>query len=265
MKARIRAERKRLGLKQKQLATCFGVSTEWLIYGNKGEVSGDRIKKARKERGLSQRQLGAMMGIAANNISFWERGVNNPTAGNLKKLADCLCVTIDWLEEGDRNRCSVDSKPLDSWKLPDDFDTATFTDSPIALPWICTDPESPAFGQIDHTSLFTFKADFFRLLGLHPKHLAMLSVTDNAMNPTISRSDIVLVDTQDTNVDCNSGAVFLVSYKKQKLAIRRVERNLADYLIWTDKHTLNQASTISKSEWDDFSVIGKVMFKLGSV
>lgn len=206
-----------------------------------------------------------MMGIAANNISFWERGVNNPTAGNLKKLADCLCVTIDWLEDGDRNRCSVDSKPLDAWRLPDDFDTATFTDSPIALPWISTDPESPSFGQIDYTSLFTFKADFFRLLELHPKNLAMLSVTEDAMRPTISKSDIVLVDTQETSIDSDSGTPFLLSYKSKKLAIRRVEKDLADYLVWADNRTKNQASTISLSEWDAIRVVGKVVFKLGSV
>jgi len=294
MKERIRIERKRLGLTQKQLATqvgvtpgnvshwelgishpkgeslhnlasLFAVSANWLLYGGKGEVSGSRIKKARKEQGLSQRQLASMVGISANNISFWERGVNQPTARNLKKLSDSLNVSIDWLENGDRQGIREQSPALKAWELPSDVDLSDLNGHSITLPWINSDPFSKQFSHVDYENAFTLNKDVFSLCGLNPVHLAAIRVDDELMSPGISAGDIVLVDVDKRCIEDSPGDPFLLCYKHEKLAVRRVEKDIVDYVVWGDTRRRGYATVISSSDWPSFDVIGMVVFKLGKV
>lgn len=48
-------------------------------------------------RGLSQNQLALKAGLQQVAISFFENGRRSPSLGNLKRLADALDVTSDYL------------------------------------------------------------------------------------------------------------------------------------------------------------------------
>lgn len=61
---------------------------------------GARIRAQRCKLALTQRELAAKVGVAPLEISRWERGVNRPRAHSLKPLAQALGVGIDWLFEG---------------------------------------------------------------------------------------------------------------------------------------------------------------------
>lgn len=60
----------------------------------------DRLKRARVKKGLSQNDLAKIIGIHVTNISRYERGENRPAAEVLKKLAEALDVTTDFLMNG---------------------------------------------------------------------------------------------------------------------------------------------------------------------
>lgn len=91
----------------------------------------DRLKKLRKEKGLSQRELCKIVGIHITNISRYERGENKPTADVMKKIADVLGVTTDYLMYGsidDKAKQSISDRDLllqfqRVEKLPDDKKT----------------------------------------------------------------------------------------------------------------------------------------------
>lgn len=61
---------------------------------------GTRLRALRKQRSLSQTELGTLTGLHFTNISRYERDESRPTAETLKKLADSLGVSSDYLMDG---------------------------------------------------------------------------------------------------------------------------------------------------------------------
>lgn len=57
----------------------------------------DKIKKIRKNKGLGQKQLAEMVDINAAHLSRLETGRYQPSVEVLKKLADALQVSTDYL------------------------------------------------------------------------------------------------------------------------------------------------------------------------
>ncbi len=58
---------------------------------------GKIIKELRLDKGLSQTKLAEMIGVSQKAIDYWERGINEPKAGYIVKLADCFDVSCDYL------------------------------------------------------------------------------------------------------------------------------------------------------------------------
>ena len=58
---------------------------------------GDRLRRLREEKRLSQAELAERTGFQPSAISHFESGRRAPSFDNLKKLADALAVTIDFL------------------------------------------------------------------------------------------------------------------------------------------------------------------------
>ena len=57
----------------------------------------ENIKEFRIENGLSQAELAQKVGVSQGAIYFWEKGINEPTAGCIIKLAKVFGVTADEL------------------------------------------------------------------------------------------------------------------------------------------------------------------------
>lgn len=62
---------------------------------------GDIIKALRKENNLSQKALAEQIGVSQKAIDYWERGINEPKASYIIKLADFFHVSADYLLERD--------------------------------------------------------------------------------------------------------------------------------------------------------------------
>ena len=56
-----------------------------------------RLRETRNLRGLDQAKLGELANIPATSISHFESGKRKPSLDNLRKLADALQVSIDYL------------------------------------------------------------------------------------------------------------------------------------------------------------------------
>ena len=57
----------------------------------------DTIKELRTERNLSQAKLAKAIGVSQKAIDFWEKGINEPKASYVIKLADFFSVSADYL------------------------------------------------------------------------------------------------------------------------------------------------------------------------
>ncbi|QNN23365.1 helix-turn-helix transcriptional regulator [Planctomycetales bacterium ZRK34] len=57
----------------------------------------DRLREARDRRDLSQTDLANRTGLQPSAISHFETGKRAPSFDNLKRLADALAVSVDYL------------------------------------------------------------------------------------------------------------------------------------------------------------------------
>jgi transcriptional regulator with XRE-family HTH domain len=67
------------------------------IVGVKGMEFGERLRKVRDDKGLSQNDLAERAGIQASAVSHFELGRRLPSFDNIRRLADALNVTSDFL------------------------------------------------------------------------------------------------------------------------------------------------------------------------
>lgn len=58
---------------------------------------GKRIFELRKEMGLSQVTLAKKIGVTQKAIDFWEKGINEPKATYIFKLAKFFNISSDYL------------------------------------------------------------------------------------------------------------------------------------------------------------------------
>jgi transcriptional regulator with XRE-family HTH domain len=61
------------------------------------EIFPERLRSARDRRGLNQGDLAKRSGLQASAISHFETGTRKPSFDNLRRLADALDVTTDFL------------------------------------------------------------------------------------------------------------------------------------------------------------------------
>ncbi len=60
----------------------------------------ERLLQLRKQKNLSQTELGKEVDVHYSHIGRYERGISRPSADTLKKLANALGVSGDYLIEG---------------------------------------------------------------------------------------------------------------------------------------------------------------------
>ncbi|WP_338804605.1 helix-turn-helix transcriptional regulator [Xenorhabdus griffiniae] len=59
-----------------------------------------RLRELRRQKGLSQSELGKLAELHYTHIGRFERGTSRPGSDTLKRLADVLDVSSDYLLEG---------------------------------------------------------------------------------------------------------------------------------------------------------------------
>ncbi|AGL81971.1 transcriptional regulator with XRE-family HTH domain [Pseudomonas protegens] len=60
----------------------------------------ERLRSLRKQKNLSQTELGQLAELHYTHIGRYERGTSRPSGDTLKRLADALDVSSDYLLEG---------------------------------------------------------------------------------------------------------------------------------------------------------------------
>ncbi|MGD9493441.1 MAG: helix-turn-helix domain-containing protein [Bacteroidales bacterium] len=87
---------------------------------------GNRILKLRKDKSLSQSDLAAKVGVSYAQIGRYETKGAQPPAEILKKIADALDTTTDFLMSGDKDEKAQaalkDSELLQQFKAVEQLD-----------------------------------------------------------------------------------------------------------------------------------------------
>jgi transcriptional regulator with XRE-family HTH domain len=88
--------------KKKQAPACthtsyFSIRNRHMKVKHMPESFPELLRKIREDKGLSQSELAHKAGFQPSAISHFESGRRSPSFENLKRLADALSVTIDYL------------------------------------------------------------------------------------------------------------------------------------------------------------------------
>ena len=78
---------------------------------------GERIKQARKAAGLTQQQAADAIGVSRSTFAFYETGKRRPDAPTIKKIANALSVTGDFILDIEVEK----EKPTPEGRLPADY------------------------------------------------------------------------------------------------------------------------------------------------
>jgi transcriptional regulator with XRE-family HTH domain len=73
---------------------------------------GEKIRAVRQKKGLSQIELAESASIYQKNISRYENDTTDPSASALKKIADALGVTADYLLNNSEEEIKINDKEL---------------------------------------------------------------------------------------------------------------------------------------------------------
>lgn len=225
----------------------------------------DRIKKARKEKGITQLRLSKILGISSANVSFWEQGISAPNTTNLKKLADALGVSIDWLENGDKSAGPEYVPPANAWELPDDADLSNAEYRDIMVPRLDEVSKDNYLGEANYNKLFPVRKELLQLYSLQPRHLGALVMPDTSMEPSISKGDMLLVDTSVKEIVPDTKHIYALVKNKTSLLIFRVKEDALGKLLWTDSRGENSATTTTEREWAQYEVAGRVVMRTGAL
>lgn len=77
------------------------------------DIFPERLRAARKLRDVEQADLAAKAGLPATSISHFEAGARKPSFDNLRRLAQALAVTADYLlGQVDEPETSAAADPL---------------------------------------------------------------------------------------------------------------------------------------------------------
>lgn len=96
------------------------------------EIFRKRLRTAREHRGFNQGELAERAGLQPSAVSHFETGTRKPSFDNLKRLADTLRVTTDYLlgrthqmdasaETADRLHRQYSGLSADYQEMADDF------------------------------------------------------------------------------------------------------------------------------------------------
>lgn len=88
-----------------------------------------RLQALRERRGLSQEELAKRAGLQATAISHFETGTRKPSFDNLRRLADALEATVDYLMGRTNDPAAV---VTEGDQLFRDFQSLTTEDREIA-------------------------------------------------------------------------------------------------------------------------------------
>lgn len=181
----------------------------------------NNIRRAREAKGLSQKEIAISLGVSNPTVSDWERGVKTPAGKNLKKLADLLNCTIDFLLG------IAESSSSGALRIP------VLGTIPAGIPLEAI--EDVLDWEEISTDMVRSGHEYFAL-----------KIHGNSMQPTYQDGDVIIVQQQDTADTGDDAVVFVNGDDATFKRISRSERGIIlkplnpDYepLIFTNKQII---------------------------
>ena len=190
-----------------------------------------RLQEARKKLNMSQKDLSGKIGVSRSTLAMWETGGSQPDNDSLKKLANILNVSIDYLLGRDE---SVKSNAI---KIP------------VLGRVVAGIPIEAIEDILDYEEISREMAesgDYFAL-----------SIKGDSMEPRMKEGDVVIVRKQP---DADTGDIAIVLVNGDEATIKKIKKqNDGISLIPSNPKYDIMFYTNSEIETKPVNIIGKVV------
>lgn len=202
----------------------------------------DRVKLALQISGKSKTDLWKGCGISSGTVTTWVKGPNQTISGvNLMKAAKILGVNPDWLASGYGEMQSNLSPEAAELKV------LTLDLAPVA-------PDYP-FRSIK-MNLDWIQSSIGRVSA---NDLSIISVPDDAMSPTLSRNDLLLIDRSVNTL--NNDGIYLISTPAGPF-LKRINKNLDGSLTIKSDNPSYTQEVIPNPTKSDIVITGRAILTL---
>lgn len=212
-------------------------------------------------------RLARAMSVSPSAFRKWLRGEAEPSRERLIALADAAKVGVAWLAKGEGPAPNfAKSLPGGARTRPHDaergIDPGHFIVLPKQAEGAAAGPPDPAVPR-PASEFIAFRHDWVRaVLGIQPEDLILETAVGESMRPTIQDGDLLLVDTTDRT--CSSFGVYVLEIGGERL-VKRVQRKLDGSLVLISDNGTYQPDQVTGPMLEDVTVIGRVVWRGGTV
>jgi len=235
------------------------------------EQSGDRQAFVARlhfvlEHWPSADRLARAAGISPSAFRKWLRGEAEPSRERLIAFADTAGVPIGWLVRGEGAQPALHKAPEE---VHVEAARAAANDSlPRAYLALPSRAAAAAAGaglpEPDHAvEFFAFRHDWIRTtFDLQPHDVQLITAIGDSMEPGIRHGDLILVDTRQSSF--TEFGIYVFEARGERM-VKRVQRKFDGTLFIISDNNVYQPEIISSKLAEEIKVVGKVIWRGGSV
>lgn len=219
----------------------------------------ERLKTVRESAGNDQKTMAEQLGISFRSWQDYELGKSVP-GGKVFEALVKLGFNANWLLTGE----GAMQKDGGAYPLAEGLQTADMTgelgEGFVHVPRYKVSA-SAGGGALIHSEQIVdhlaFRADWVKMaLGVPVSSLALINVTGDSMEPTLSNGDLILIDTSVVSVD-DSG-VYVLRFDG-KLKVKRLHSKADSVDILSDNPRY-PTETLRGDLLQELNVIGRVVW-----
>jgi len=211
--------------------------------------------------GASNRSFAEKCAVSDGTLRSYLKGDTFPPLDTLQVIAEVSCCSLAWLASGDGDM----KRGLVSYPLSEGIKTADITGDPgegfVQIPRYEV-AASAGGGAVVHSEQIvdhlSFRADWVHnALGVPVTSLALINVTGDSMEPTLSEGDLILIDMSYRGVKDN--AVYVLQLNGA-LLVKRIQHKLDGSVIVKSDNVIYEPERIGSEAVDSLNVIGRVVW-----
>lgn len=225
----------------------------------------ERIKQKLDEKHLLQADIARATGKSTAAVSKWLSGENQPKTESLKKIAELLGTTDEWLLTGRSSNLPA--------KLQNILDTtarhviSTEID-PLTKIWLplmdiffsCGDGQDIEVHYEQTKKTLAFEPDFLTSRGVKEKNVRLLYARGDSMEMYIYDGDIFAIDISDTEI--RDGQIYAVYFEGEAF-LKQVFKEAGGTLVLHSFNARYRDKIVSEENGASFKVLGRQFWRAG--
>ncbi len=218
-----------------------------------------RLKFALGRSGRTRKDLAQYVGVTSGAISQWMRGgITTMSSQNAQKVSEFLGVSNAWLitGRGDVERSNI----VPAEEQANDFIPIQAYNK---IEFGAGERDEPTPDEIEDTHTVSYRASFFRSMGVNPKNCRRYRVDGDSMEPLLRDGDYILCDCSPTTVIVDN-AVYAFVYGNQ-LKVKHLIKTRQGLIIRSENPLYPEELVPPEEAAEQIHIIGRVIERSGVI